>query len=534
MREYRFNVPPGWPVPPRGWRPPQGWQPDPSWPPAPAGWQFWVAETDAPAPASAAARGRHAAPSAKASVPERSSGGGLFSGKKRLKAQNAELEAEKIRLEEQNAGLKAGKARLEEQNAELDAEKIRLGAGKARLEAENAGLREWVERFGVMDAMQISAATEDLRVEQSRLQGAIEDANRRLREIEAQVVQTEDVALLQEVGVYEYQHPLGDAVAYKAKLAEIKDQIKSMARGGQAVLGATNWTVNGSAAEGRRMVRDFSKLMLRAYNAEADNCVRTMRPYKLQSAIDRLTKAGDAIVKLGKTMDIRVSDDYHRLRVYELQLTADYLAKVEEEKEQVRAQRERQREEEAARREFEREKARLRKEETHYRTALAKLINKGDTVGAEELKTKLEEIGAAVADVEARQANVRAGYVYVISNIGAFGENVVKIGMTRRLEPEDRVRELGDASVPFRFDTHALIFSEDAVALEGRLHDELADRRVNRVNLRREFFYATPADVRGLLEQIAGQHLLEYRDVPEALEWRQSTAAQQASPALIT
>ncbi|WP_424530441.1 GIY-YIG nuclease family protein [Sphaerisporangium viridialbum] len=88
--------------------------------------------------------------------------------------------------------------------------------------------------------------------------------------------------------------------------------------------------------------------------------------------------------------------------------------------------------------------------------------------------------------------------------------------MTRRLEPEDRVRELGDALVPFRFDTHALIFSDDAVGLEGRLHAALNDRRVNRVNLRREFFRATPAEVRDLLEQIAGQHLLEYRDVPEA------------------
>ncbi|GII59095.1 hypothetical protein Pth03_74840 [Planotetraspora thailandica] len=187
-------------------------------------------------------------------------------------------------------------------------------------------------------------------------------------------------------------------------------------------------------------------------------------------------------------MNIHVSDDYHRLGVYELELTADYLAKVEEEKERIRAQREQQREEEAARREFEREKTRLRKEESHYRSALAKLLEKGDEAGAAELKAKLEEIGAAVADVETREANIRAGYVYVISNVGAFGESVVKIGMTRRLEPEDRVRELGDASVPFKFDIHALIFSEDAVSLEGRLHDELGERRVNRVNLRREFF----------------------------------------------
>lgn len=397
-----------------------------------------------------------------------------------------------------------------------------FGGGKKQLEAENAELRTWIERMNGLDAMKIAAMTEQLRQQHEAVLSALDQATRQLATVEQLTVRTEEVALLQEAGVYEYRHPLSDAVAYKDRLAQVKTRIKEMTKENRAVLGATNWTVNGSAAEGRRMVRDFSKLMLRAYNAEADNCVRTMRPYKLQSAIDRLEKAVEMIVKLGKTMSIHVSADYHRLRVRELELTADYLAKQEAEKELIRAQRERQREEEAARREFEREKARLRKEEAHYRSALSKLLANGDTAAAEEVKAKLEEIGAAVTDVETREANIRAGYVYVISNIGAFGEDVVKIGMTRRLEPEDRVRELGDASVPFKFDTHALIFSDDAVGLEGRLHDALTERRVNKVNPRREFFRATPAEVRDLLGKIAGQHLLEYRELPEALEWRQS------------
>ncbi|SNR97055.1 T5orf172 domain-containing protein [Streptosporangium subroseum] len=473
---YRFNSPPGWPVPPESWRPPKGWQPDPSWPPAPLGWEFWVAAHEPPAPPAPQVLPQ----STPAPVLPERSGGGLFGGKKKL-------------------------------------------------EAENAELRAWVERLGGMDAMRVSAMTGALHAEHRGLQTAIADATRRLHEIEQQIVQTEEIALLQEVGVYEYRHPLSDAVAYKDRLAQVKTRIKAMSKDNEAVLGSTGWQVNGSAAEGRRMVRDFSKLMLRAYNAEADNCVRTMRPYKLQSAVDRLEKAVEMIVKLGKTMSIHVSGDYHRLRIYELELTADYLAKQEEEKELIRAQREQQREEEAARREFEREKTRLRKEEAHYRSALSKLLAKGDEAGAEELKAKLEEIGAAVSDVEAREANIRAGYVYVISNVGAFGENVVKIGMTRRLEPEDRVRELGDASVPFRFDTHALIFSDDAVGLEGRLHALLNDQRVNKVNHRREFFHTTPAEVRDLLEKVAGQHLLEYRDTPEALEWRQSVHAKPAA-----
>jgi hypothetical protein len=129
--------------------------------------------------------------------------------------------------------------------------------------------------------------------------------------------------------------------------------------------------------------------------------------------------------------------------------------------------------------------------------------------------------------VEERQANIRAGYVYVISNVGAFGEEVVKIGMTRRLEPMDRVRELGDASVPFRFDVHALFFSHDAVGIENELHRRLTDRRLNKVNLRREFFRTTPAEVRELLHQLAG-NLLDYTDDAEAPEYRQSIATSSA------
>jgi seryl-tRNA synthetase len=229
-------------------------------------------------------------------------------------------------------------------------------------------------------------------------------------------------------------------------------------------------------------------------------------------------------------MFIRISDAYHTLRVEELRLTGDYLAKREEEKEQARAERERQREEDTARRELERETQRLRREQDHYATALARLHAAGDSAAVAEMEAKLREIDEAIRGVQERAANIRAGYVYVISNIGAFGPNMIKIGMTRRLEPMDRVRELGDASVPFRFDVHALIFSHDAVGLENQLHNEFTAQRVNRVNSHREFFYATPAEVRQALARIAGNHLIEYRDQPDALEWRASGQHATTTP----
>jgi Domain of unknown function (DUF4041)/T5orf172 domain len=397
------------------------------------------------------------------------------------------------------------------------------------LEKENANLKQWVEYLKGAEAIQLAEQVQQYhsqlagvehQVLQARAQLAV--TQNELGEVRSQIIVTEEQALLQEVGIYEYRHPLDDAVAYKSKLADTKNALKTMVRNNQAVQAAAGWTVNNSAQQGAKLVSDISKLMLRAYNAEADNLVRTLRPHNLASAIARLSKARDTIARLGATMDIRVTDAYHKRRVYELELTADYLTKVEEEKQRLREERERQREEEKARREFEAEKSRLTKEQSHYQSALEKLQARGDEAGAAEMNAKLEEIAAAIKGVEEREANIRAGYVYVISNFGSFGEHVVKIGLTRRLEPMDRVQELGDASVPFTFDVHALIFSHDAVGLEGNLHQAFVDRRVNLVNQRREFFYATPAEVREALEIIGGQQLLEFHEVPEASDWRAS------------
>lgn len=399
-----------------------------------------------------------------------------------------------------------------------------LFGGKKALEDENQRLRDALAAIGVAERDQLAAEIQRLHAEQSAL-------TTQVATLQAQVVATTDLAMLQEVGIYDFQHPLDDAVAYKAALEQLRDQIKTMARQNHAVEGAQNWTVNGSDKEGRRMVKDFCKLMLRAYNNEADNAVRSMKPYALASAKQRLEKAVETITKLGATMQIHVTPEYHRLRIRELELTADYIAKVAQEKEAEREQKARLREEEKARREFEREQARLEKERQHYLSALRQLeAGGGEPEAIANAQAKLAEIGDAIEGLAERAANVRAGYVYVISNVGSFGPNMVKIGMTRRLEPMDRVRELGDASVPFRFDVHALIFSEDAVGLETALHQRLAVRKVNLVNNQREFFYATPADVKALLAELQGD-LLHYEDEPEALEWHQSENTRQSVPA---
>jgi hypothetical protein len=409
-----------------------------------------------------------------------------------------------------------------------------LFGSKKTVESELEQLRSVVDSFGYGERAALADEIGRLRSERDALWSSVANRRAELAELESHLVKAREELILQEVGVYDYHHRLEDSIAYKDRLETLRDRIREMSKkDGGAVRGATSWMVNNSASQGRKMVNEFSKLLLRAYNGEADVLVYKMRPYKLDAAVDQLDKARATIVRLGGTMNISITDEYHRLRLDELRYTADFLAMKEAEREAERAEKERLREEAKARKEFEAEKARLLKEQAHYANALARIRETGSAEEIAAAEAKLAEIDEAIHGVEDREANIRAGYVYVISNIGSFGPEVVKIGMTRRLEPMDRVRELGDASVPFRYDVHALVFSDDAVTLETRLHQALATRRINLVNHRREFFHATPAEVKSLLTAADGS-VLEFVEDPEADEWHQScntrrTAGQVAA-----
>ncbi|MET9027087.1 DUF4041 domain-containing protein [Nocardia sp. NPDC004168] len=330
------------------------------------------------------------------------------------------------------------------------------------------------------------------------------------------LITVDDALVLQEVGIYEYHHPLENADSYKQALAELRADVREAVKTSEAIVVAKKFSFNNSLAEGRRLTADLSKLMLRAYNAEAENCVRTIRAGNLDTAKRRLDKAAKDIEKLGAAMQMHVSTAYHALRIKELELTADYMMKVQEEREAAREERERLREERKVEQELAAERERLEKEQAHYRAVLQRLTAAGqDTRDIEDQLTRITE---AIAQNDYRAANIRAGYVYVISNIGAFGP---KIGLTRRLEPLDRVRELGGASVPFPFDVHAVYFSDDAVTLESELHKEFASARLNHANPRREFFFASPEEVRRVLAKKVG-NLLDYNDSPEATQYFQS------------
>ena len=138
-----------------------------------------------------------------------------------------------------------------------------------------------------------------------------------------------------------------------------------------------------------------------------------------------------------------------------------------------------------------------------------------------ELVAQLDKIAEEVRDVDYRAANQKAGYVYIISNIGAFGENVYKIGMTRRLEPMERIDELGDASVPFNFDVHAMIFTDDAPGLEAALHNAFSNRKLNFVNQRREFFNVSLDEIKNVVKNNYDK-TVEFVDIAPAEQYRES------------
>ena len=189
-------------------------------------------------------------------------------------------------------------------------------------------------------------------------------------------------------------------------------------------------------------------------------------------------------------------------------------------------------EEEKVRREIEAQKAKIEKDQTQCSKEIDKLMaymqkSQNDTEKQlyidkiKELEEKLKELEASKETVLEREANARAGFVYVISNIGSFGDDIYKIGMTRRLEPMDRVKELSSASVPFEFDVHAMIFADDAPALETTLHQHFEKQSVNRVNLRKEFFKVTLDEVEKFVKDNFN-NTVEFTKIPLATEYRQT------------
>lgn len=333
-----------------------------------------------------------------------------------------------------------------------------------------------------------------------------------IEELNNEIIELRDEVLLQSFSLYKPQYDFINSAQYKYKLDDIREDQKNMIRQDQAVLGDTNWTVNNDARKGKKMVNDTKKLLLRAFNSECEYVISKVRYNNFDTCLKRIKKASETISKLGVVMNISIHNRYYELKVQELRLALEYQQMKQREKEEQQELRARMREEAKIQREIEEARKKAEKEKKHYLNALKEaqkqLAECTDetqrnalTEKLDEMQTQVSKIDKNLADIDYREANQRVGYVYVISNIGSFGENIYKIGMTRRLNPQERVDELGNASVPFNFDVHAMIFSKDAPALENALHHAFDDKKVNMVNKRREFFNVSLDEIEKVVKE---------------------------------
>lgn len=282
-------------------------------------------------------------------------------------------------------------------------------------------------------------------------------------------------------------------------------------------------------------------LMVIALRAELQNILYNLKYEKLDSAIDQvktvtqkyLKIAGEGNQSIVGTLT-KFIGEVEYLFINAVKIEYNYYVKREQAKQEQLAIREQMRQEAEERKALEVEKKKVEKEEAKYNSQIETLKEQLAQANDDEmakLNARILELQAQLANVIVKKeeitslANGKAGNVYVISNLGSFGENVFKIGMTRRLNPQDRVNELGDASVPFKFDVHSFIFSDDAVGLESKLHNILNDKRVNKVNLRKEFFYTTIDELEQLVTEI--EPTAEFNKTMLAEEFRQSLSTTE-------
>ena len=282
----------------------------------------------------------------------------------------------------------------------------------------------------------------------------------------------------------------------------------------------------------KKMLNANTKQILRCFNAECDNVLLNLSIKTIDSARNKITKSFETLNKLFDVDNVQLNQKLLQYKLDELNLVYTYELKKEQEREQQKAIKEQMIEEEKVRREIERQKAKLEKDQTQCSNEINRLIQymqkTQDDVEKQlyidkikELNDKLKQLEADKATVLEREANARAGYVYIISKLGSFGQDVYKIGMTRRLEPMDRLKELGSASVPFEFDVHAMIFSDDAPALETALHQAFEKQSVNRVNLRKEFFKVSLDDIEKVVKENFN-NTVKFTRIPVAKEYNET------------
>lgn len=383
----------------------------------------------------------------------------------------------------------------------IDEERIRVEAQIAADKAKATDDIETERRAAERKLQEIIQQTEAVQADIEKVRATYSEKRALLTSLQEQIAVYDERLAFAELGVYEPHFDFGDSKTFKDAITAVRGRQKEYVSRKNATTCPTDWTVDGSKSKGQTMINRQSRLTLRAFNGECEAAIANTRWNNVVAMEKRIRNAAKQIDSANASMNLTINPRYLELKVEELRLTHEYREQLKIEKEEraemVRAEREEKK--------LMAEAAAAEKREAEYQKLLDKARSE---VGADEgriaeLEAQLAEAHAASERARAMAEMTKSGYVYIISNIGSFGEDVVKIGLTRRLEPDDRVKELGDASVPFGFDTHAMIYSEEAPALENALHREFAARRINMSNMRKEFFRVSLEEVEEAVARLA-------------------------------
>lgn len=355
-------------------------------------------------------------------------------------------------------------------------------------------------------------------------------------QIKQKVLVLNDEILYQSFGLYDLRYDLENSEEYKEMLYKVRQTQKDAVKYDQATDYSVTWRLDDNLRKGEAMNRRNIKMTIRSFNNECDAIIHKVKFNNVEVAEKKIRTAREQLNKLNEYNSIVITDYYLDLKLEELYLVYEYALKVQEEKEEQKRLKELLREERKAQEELNQRLKIIQKDEQHFLNALSNYqrqlenVKEGYRYNLEKeiakLQGQLRELQEEKEQLDYRLHHAKAGYVYIISNIGSFGENIFKIGMTRRLEPLDRVKELGDASVPFTFDIHAMIFSKDAPQLERSLHNAFQDKRVNKVNNRKEFFNVKLEEIKQVVYKNHND-VVEFIKVAEAREYRETCMIEQ-------
>lgn len=452
-----------------------------------------------------------------------------------FKAKQFKLELENLKQDQK--ALEEEKSQLEQDNAKLQKEAdLKLSIKQMQpIELDKEITAKTQELDDIVNSKQKDIEKLNNDIDQKNQKVAekdkqISDLDKKIKDLNDQLVNVSDEVMYEDYGLYKPRYDFANSSAYKGKLSEVRSNQKEMIRNGEAGTIFNSLTMNGSEAKGRSMQKKNIKQLVRSFNGECEAAINKVTKSNIETIEKRITRSFEQLNKLNEPNGVRLTAKYLDSKLDEAHIALEYALKKEQEKELLREQRQREKEERQAQKEYAQERAKYEKDETHFQQAKDllqdKINNSKSEVEIESLKRKLADLQDKLSDIQTKKAklsdraeNPTAGYVYIISNIGSFGQNVYKIGVTRRLDPMDRINELSSASVPFKFDVHALIFTDDAYKLETELHEYFDKRRVNKVNKRKEFFRLNIDEIKEVLSKHK-ELTFDFHEIPDAPEYR--------------